>query len=92
MWSTRIVFALFVLGTPVGMAIGMSIDHSTPNILVVIIQPLSAGVLAYIGCCDLLIHSFHQSKYVSFTNNLMKYISMSVGSGIVIALTAVEPA
>ena len=55
-WSTRIIFAGFILASPLGMLIGMIIDTSEPNMALVVIQAMSGGVFVYLACCDLLIH------------------------------------
>lgn len=53
-------YVLFILTTPVGVAIGMAIGESN-SILLVVIQGLSGGIFIYLAMCDLLIHEFHQS-------------------------------
>jgi zinc transporter ZupT len=60
--STIVVFVAFILATPIGMTIGMSIQESDETLLVFpIIQALSGGTFVYIACCDLLIHEFRHN-------------------------------
>lgn len=90
--STQMVCLLFILASPVGTLTGMILDGTSPNIGLVIVQGMSGGVFAYLACCDLVVHQFHDAKSASKTERLTKYVAMSLGAAIVIGLIAVAPA
>ena len=59
--STLAIIILFIIASPIGMAIGMGVgqsNHDTP--LLSVLQAISGGTFVYLACCHLLIHEFHQ--------------------------------
>lgn len=91
--TTIVVFVAFILATPIGMIIGMSIQESDETLLVLpIIQALSGGTFVYLACCDLLIHEFHHNKGQSKLLAAIKMGVMCFGAAIVITLIGVAPA
>jgi len=58
--STLITFILFILASPIGMAIGIGVGESKQDTpLLSILQALSGGSFIYLACCHLLIEEFH---------------------------------
>jgi len=54
---TWIVMFLFVITTPVGVAVGAVISTFS-NLVLAIIQSLAGGTFIYLACCDFIIHEF----------------------------------
>ena len=62
------------------------------GLILIIIQCLTGGVFIYLACCDLLIHEFHNAKFVSKLDNFKKFVAMCFGSSVVLILIAFAPA
>jgi zinc transporter ZupT len=61
--STITIFVSFIIASPIGMIIGISIKETASTSLTMpLLNALSGGTFVYLACCDLLIREFHQNK------------------------------
>ena len=94
MWSTRIIFCLFIVSSPIGVAVGAVISDQLFDYALIIIQSFSAGTFLYLGCMDLLVHEFFSSESEPQSQRMKacKMLAVLVGWGFVVLLMTAIPA
>ena len=93
--SSLILFVMFIISSPIGIVIGTVVGSSGNALTLSILQALSGGTFIYLACCDLLVHEFwgdkkHQQEDTK-TGACMKYLSILMGSAVVIIILALSP-
>ena len=84
----------YILSAPIGIFVGYNLKISDKDVLMIVLQSISAGAFVYIGACDLLVHAFHHDKSpTSRGNQFIKLLAFLAGAGIVLGMiVAANPA
>ena len=92
MWSTRIICAMYIIASPLGVIAGAVISENTYDLALLIIQALSAGTFVYLSCVDLIVHEFQHSE-IPMTPKIkfIKWLSLIGGWVFVIMLITALP-
>lgn len=98
--TTLTSLILFIVSTPVGVGIGMSVSQAgQSNIGLIVVQGLAGGTFIYLSCCDLIIHVFHEgnktldleNKFVVYCVRTMRFLLFASGVSVVLILAAFTP-